>query len=160
VKNEFDEWWEQQPESGTGGISTLNFLRVQFQALAFRAWLAGRSLLTLEEQRKVIGGNKMDLSKHEKYCRLSNTENKLCLRKSDDCHCNVSDRIYYLIHDAYEACMFPSKQQPVEIPKDDSLEELLDVYTQEMYGRFIDEMGEEEDVKKLLRELVEKVRAL
>jgi len=153
VKNEFDEWWEQQPESGTGGISTLNFLRVQFQALAFRAWLAGRSLLTLEEQRKVIGGNKMDLSKHEKYCRLSNTENKLCVCKLG-VDCIPSDKISNIISSDWTRCPRPQQQQAVETPN--PLEELIEETWCSMTTGFV----KKADMIKALREFAEKVRVI
>ena len=94
----------------------------------------------------------MDLTKHEKYCRLSEAENKLCGKRSDI----FLDRVVCTCHRGWETkgmerCPVPTQQQAVETPKD-PLEELIDT---SCYG-----IQFASNLRQSLREFAEKVRGL
>ena len=95
----------------------------------------------------------MDLTKYEKYCRLSEAENKLCGCKLG-IDCIPSDKISNIISSDWTRCPRPKMQQAVETPKD-PLEELIE----EVFS-CINGLVTKADTIKVLREFAEKVKAL
>jgi len=99
------------------------------------------------------------LTDHAKYCRLSKQPGGLCCCTDSPNYCKPTTNSLYLIFDSFEDCMFPSKQQPVELPKD-PLKELICGYTEIVYDNYVDEAFTQSDVEKTLREFAEKVSAV
>lgn len=120
--------------------------------------LKGLCIPYIDEAKKTQE-NKMDLTKHEKYCRLSKAENKLCGRARQGSFCVNPCHEYtekFFIFPDFTSCMTPELQQPIETPKD-PLEVLIEQYADEMVGlkTFL-----QYESRQFLRKFAEKVRAL
>lgn len=119
----------------------------------------GVDLLAREQERKVnqveaiIDKPIAPLTNHAKYCRLSKQAGGLCGRIiSMGTECRYDDSIVYsraYIHSCDTQCARPEKQQPVELPKPDPLEELINATAKKSMI-----------TPSYLREFAEKVKAL
>jgi len=122
--------------------------------------------LASEQERKAshveaIVGTKEEpklLTDHAKYCRLSKQAGGLCGLSIKQYSCACLDSKTLDMGQAtgtWEICAVPSKQQPVELPKD-PLEELIQLTSNSLADLIFVNKSEEQ----VLREFAEKVRDL
>ena len=93
------------------------------------------------------------LTDHAKYCRLSKQAGGLCGRKSDSAVCIDTNGYVDIMLSDWTQCPRPEKQQPVELPKPDPLEELINKYYSLLAYKGANTIV-------ALREFADKVRAL
>ena len=102
------------------------------------------------------------LTDHAKYCRLSKQTGGLCGRRYGNANCtppgDAHGNLSKVIPSCYTQCPYPIHQLPVELPKPDPLEELVRVYTKEVYECY--EIYNVVEIERVFREFAEKVRAL
>lgn len=121
-------------------------------------------LLAREQERKIkhveaIVGK--PLTDHVKFCRLSEQPGSLCVHAGNGgialkTYCN---ELHASFIDRHERCAIPSKQQPVELPKPDPLEELMEETIAIITTRSCGRIGNV-TARDLLNKFIAKVGAL